>query len=220
MAKKKKNQYQKPTKKSVKQKQQPQEPREPSPKEILFFKIGISVIGLAVVIIAVIFIVQYYMNLEETDPYEEYMVITVDELVPLTKYYEQGTYVDADTLREDGYEDINKLYQNNDYFYIYFYHSTDPNDEIVSAVEANTGIDDIPTLELLEDQPDKDYRALFFLDLDDTANATLFENANFSHLNLDTEAANMLLTFDYNASEFSLTIDINEILATISDLQS
>ncbi len=222
MAKTKKLQPKSKTKdKPNKQKrQQPRDPREASPNEILFFKIGMSVIGLAVIVIAIIFIVQYYMDRGAADPFEDYVVITVDELRPLTRYYEEiGQYVDSDTLRQEQYEDINSLYQSNDYFYIYFYHSSNINEEIAAAVEANAGEDGVPSLVDLEDSPDLDYRAVFFLDLDNTANASIFENSNFTHLELDAEAENMLLTFDVNASEFSLTIDINEILSTISNLQ-
>ncbi len=226
MANKKKKQNQINNKKQSKpQQQQPRDPREASPKEILFFKIGMSVIGLAVIIIAIIFIVQYYVDRAADDPFEDYVVISVTELVPLTKYYEDlGQYVDSDTLKQDGYEDINKLYQSNNYFYIYFYHSSMINDEIAAAVKDHTGaisstVGGIPTMTLLEDNPDDDYRAVFFLDLDATINASIFENTSFTHLNLDSEAENMLLTFDVNANEFTLTIDINDILSTLTNLE-
>lgn len=212
----KNNNKKKPIKQAAKEQRNP---REASPKEILFFKIGMSVIGLAVIIIAIIFIVQYYVDKTPEDPYQDYVVITVDELLLLTKDFD-GTYGDPDALRQDGYENVNTLYQSNDNFYVFFYHSSEVNEEIVSAVKANTGADNIPTLALLEDEPDNQYQSLFFIDLDDATNASLFENAEFSHLELDAEAENMLLTFTYNENSFDLTIDINEILQTISNLQS
>ena len=198
---------------------QPRDPREASPKEILFFKIGMSIIGLAVITIAIIFIVQYYVNREAEDPYQDYVVITVDELLLLTKDFD-GTYGDPDTLRQDEYEHINTLYQSNENFYVFFYHSGTLNDEITAAIEDNTGANNIPTVALLEDEPDNSYRAIYFLDLDDATNASLFDNANLSHLGLDAEAENMLLTYEYDENAFDLTIDINEILQIISDLQS
>ena len=199
---------------------QERDPREASPKEILFFKIGMSVIGLAVIVVAIIFIVQYYMDKKDEDPYQDHVVITIDELLLLTKDYGNGVYGDPDTLRNDAYEDVNKLYQSNENFYIFLYHSTNVNDEIAAAVEANTGEDNIPTLTLLEDAPDDAYRAVYFLNLDDPVNASIFENTAFDHLALDAEAENMMLTYVFNENEFELTIDINEILQIISNLQS
>ena len=216
--KKQPNQY---TKKRVNQQPTKRDPKEPSPKEILFFKIGMSLIGLAVIVIAIIFIVQYYMEKAEEEPYQDYVVITVDELLLLTQYDEDlGTYGDPDTLKQDDYENINTLFQSNDYFYVYFYHSSNPDDEIVATIEDYTGVDQIPTMTLLEDEPDESYKAFYFFDLDDAVNASLFENTAFDHLGLDTEAENILLTFSHNDNKFSPTIDINKILSTITDLQS
>ncbi len=198
---------------------QPRDPREATPNEILFFKIGMSVIGLAVIVIAIVFIVQYYVNKEADNPFEDYVMITVTELTPLTKYYEDtGNYVDSDTLKNDEFEIINSLYQANEYFYIYFYHSSIINDEIVGAIEDYTGDEGIPTMTLLEDAPDDTYDAFFLLDLDAATNAGLFDNSNFSHLGLDPEAENMLLTFSEDQG-FSLTIDIDNILSAIINLQ-
>lgn len=221
--KKKKPQVKNNTKKPIKNAvTQQRDPREASPKEILFFKIGMSVIGLAVIILAIIFIVQYYVNKEAEDPFTDYVQITVDELLLLTQYDEDlGQYGDPDTLKgNDKYADINALYQSNDYFYVYFYHSSVPNDEIVATVQDYTGVDNIPTLALLEDQPDDTYKAVFFFDLDHISNSSLFDNTDFDHLGLDSAAENMLLVFDYNSNEFTLTIDINEILSEFTNLQS
>jgi hypothetical protein len=199
---------------------QERDPREASPKEILFFKIGMSVIGLAILIIAIIFIVRYYMDKKDEDPYQDYVVITVDEMLLLTKDFGNGVYGDPDGLRNDAYEDINTLYQSNENFYIFLYHSSKVNDEITAAVKANTGADHIPTVDLLHDEPDNAYSALFFLDLDNPANASIFENTEFNHLALDAEAENMMLSYVLNENDFELTIDINDILQVISNLQS
>lgn len=209
------------TKKQASKKQTTKDPREPSPKEILFFKIGMSIIGLAVIVIAIIFIVQFYMDKADENPFEDYVVVTVDELLLLTQYDEDlGTYGDPDTLKQDAYEEINGLFQDSDYFYVYFYHSTSIDDEIAAAIEDYTGSDQIPTMTLLDEEADESYKAFYFFDLDSTVNASISENTAFDHLNLDLEAENILLTFSHNDNEFSSTIDINEILSTITDLQS
>ena len=222
MSKKKKKAPQKQVNKAKKKTtDQPRDPRAATPNEILFFKIGMSVIGLAVIVIAIVLIVQYYVNKEDENPLADYVVITTDELSLLAGYDEESdTYGNPNVLKGDGYEEINSLFQANEYFYVYFYHSSDPNDEIANAIIDYTGNDGIPTMTLLEEAPDDSYYAFFLIDLDATVNAGLFDNTQLAYLGLDSEAENILVEFDsYNGSEFTVTIDIDDILETIINLQ-
>lgn len=177
--------------------------REPSKNEVMFFRIGMSIIGLTLVILAIVLLIQYFVNQdEETGPYDDYISITADDLLQITKEEESGVFGDFSFFdgKED-YADLRTVLYGNDFVYVYFYRSSEINNEIKDAILAIEGIEDM---------------AFLFLDLD--LNTTLFETVGIEHLNLDSERDNMFLIFDLNLQEFQLEIRVSDILIELGKL--
>jgi hypothetical protein len=171
--------------------------REPSKNEIMFFRLGMSIIALALITVAIIFTVEYFMNKEEEPGvFDDYISITAADLQYLTGYDDNsGVYGDFTYFAgQESYEELFELINTNNEIYIFFYSSSNLNDEVVNAVK----------------DADLEGKAFFIVDLDtEAANLT---GANYAHLNLDLERSNLLVTFDIEAQEFSIELRVVDIV--------
>ena len=177
------------------------EKKEPSKQEIMFFRIGIIVITLTIAVAAIIMLVTYFMDKEtEETPFLDQLQISEDDLVHLMINDPTfGYVVDQDYFTKyDNYNEWRTLISENDEIYIYLYRSSEVNLETETIIN------------------DTDFEGLtfFFLDLD--VFTTIYENANLDHLNLETDASEMLVIFNtvdqgfetiYTASSIQLKIN-------------
>ncbi|HBY65662.1 MAG TPA: hypothetical protein DEG42_04680 [Acholeplasmataceae bacterium] len=177
--------------------------REPSKNEVMFFRIGMSVIALTLVILAIVLVIQYFVKQdEETGPFDDYISINANDLLVITQEDEYGVFGDFSYFDgKEVYEDLRTVLYSNDFIYVYFYRSSDINEELETAILAIEGLSDM---------------AFLFVDLD--TETTLFETPGLDHLNLDDTRDNMLLIFDVNAQEFQLEIRVSDILLEINKL--
>ncbi|KKR02029.1 MAG: hypothetical protein UT26_C0030G0005 [Microgenomates group bacterium GW2011_GWC1_39_12] len=177
--------------------------REPSKNEVMFFRIGMSVIALTLVILAIVLVIQYFVKQdEETGPFDDYISINANDLLVITQEDEYGVFGDFSYFDgKEVYEDLRTVLYSNDFIYVYFYRSSDINEELETAILAIEGLSDM---------------AFLFVDLD--TETTLFETPGLEHLNLDDTRDNMLLIFDLNAQEFQLEIRVSDILIEINKL--
>ena len=174
--------------------------REPTKNEILFFRAGMSVIALTLITVAIIFTIQYFMNKEdEPGVFDDYISITAEDLKNLTGYdANSGVYGDFTYFAgKDEYEDLFDLINQNTKIYIYFYSSSNLNDEIVNLIK----------------ETDLEGKAFFLVDLD--SEASKLTAADYSHLNLDLERTNLLVTFDVELQEFETEIRVVDIVREI-----
>ncbi len=176
--------------------------REPSKNEILFFRIGMSVIALTLITVAIIFTIEYFMNDEEVPGvYDDYISITSSDLKYLTYDDGSGVYGDFSYFQgKEDYEDLLQLINDNTEIYVYFYRGTDIDDEIKELI-------------LSKDLSDK---AFFLIDLDVAGDA--LSGTDFAHLDLDLTRDNLFLTFDVEAQTFSLEVRVVDILREIGKL--
>ena len=177
--------------------------REPSKNEVMFFRIGMSVIALTLVILAIVLVIQYFVKQdEETGPFDDYISINANDLLVITQEDEYGVFGDFSYFDgKEVYEDLRTVLYSNDFIYVYFYRSSDINEELETAILAIEGLSDM---------------AFLFVDLD--TETTLFETPGLDHLNLDDTRDNMFLIFDLNAQEFQLEIRVSDILIEINKL--
>lgn len=182
--------------------------REPSKSEIKFFRIGIAVIAIGLVVAAIVMIVNNYMTQEDVDPYADFNQLQTEELVAITKYVNDTTYGDLDYfIGKTQYEDLRVILDQYDVFYFYFYHSSELNAEIQAEIDK---------LEDVVDSP------LLFVDLDASENIILFEDTNLTHLNLDADQNDMLLVYDVQPESiedfFMLYTDVADIIEQLGNL--
>lgn len=180
--------------------------REPSRNEIMFFRLGISAIALTLVVLAAVLLVRYFTTEAEVGPYEEYLHIGQTELQIITQDNNDGTFGDFPFFAgKEGYEDLRSFLNEHDVIYIYFYSSNEMNEEIKAEIMNLENIENLPIL---------------FIDLDSAENETIFENTALSHLNIDSEATDMLLVFDlFPESEFFvLHTRVDDIIAELGKL--
>lgn len=176
--------------------------REPSKNEILFFRIGMSVIALTLITVAIIFTIEYFMNDEEVPGvYDDYISITSSDLKYLTYDDGSGVYGDFSYFQgKDDYQDLLQLINDNTEIYVYFYRGTDIDEDIKELI-------------LSKDLSDK---AFFLIDLDVAQDA--LSGTDFAHLDLDLTRDNLFLTFDVEAQTFSLEVRVVDILREIGKL--
>ncbi|BCR35169.1 hypothetical protein [Mariniplasma anaerobium] len=182
--------------------------REPSKSEIKFFRIGIAIIALGLVVAAIVMIVNNYMTQEDVDPYADYNQLQTEELVAITKYVNDTTYGDLDYfIGKSQYEDLRVILNQYDVFYFYFYHSSDLNEEIQTEIDKLEDIIDSP---------------LLFIDLDASENIILLEDTNLTHLNLNADDNDMLLVYDMQPESiedfFMLYTDVEDIIEQLGNL--
>jgi len=182
--------------------------REPSKNEILLFRAGMSIIGLTLLTLAIIFTVRYYMNKDEdVNPMEDYFHITVKELeIFATFIADTGTYGDLSEF--DGkpeYDDLRAKIQNEDVIYFFFYRASDINSDVKAALEKIENIKDKPIL---------------FINMDDQINnKTLFQSQILAHLNLNEARTHMFLIYDiYAEDQFELWTANNIIILELGKL--
>jgi hypothetical protein len=176
--------------------------RESTKNEILFFRLGMSIIALTLITVAIIFTIRYFMNNdEEVVVYEDLIHITTNDLKYLT--YDDGSGVYGDFAYFNGLadkEDLAEVINTNNLIYVYFYRSSKINEEIQTIIE---GLD-------LEG------KAFLLLDLD--ANTTVFDLTEKGDFTLDNTRDNMLLIFNVEAQTFQLEIRVVDIVREINKL--
>ncbi len=177
--------------------------REPSKNEVMFFRIGMSVIALTLVVLAIVLVIQYFVKQdEETGPYDDYISINTNDLLVITQEDEYGVFGDFSYFDgKEVYDDLRRVLYSNDFIYVYFYRSSAIDEELETAILAIQGLEDM---------------AFLFVDLD--TETTLFETPGLDHLNLDDTRDNMFLIFDLNAQEFQLEIRVSDILIELNKL--
>ena len=180
---------------------------EPSKNEIMFFRIGIIVIVLTVIIGTVIVLMQYFMTRTEDElPFDDYLHLTTENLAIFVGEDDLGTFGDRDYyLNVEGLEDLHQKINANDILYVYFYRGSDIDQEVVDAILALDNLDELTFL---------------FINLDDNPN--LFDDGRLAFLSLNSEAKHMLLTFDYYPENpedrFVVWSDTRNILIDINKL--
>lgn len=184
------------------------EKRTLTKNEILFFRIGVSVVAIGLVVAAIVMIVNYYMNDNEVNPYEDYLHFETAELVAMTQKINETTYGDLDYfVGKSKYEDFRVILNDHEVFYFYFYHSNDIEDSIKTEIETIDNIDQSP---------------LIFINLSDPGNLALFEDAKLSHLSLDANADEMLLIYDMQPDTtdefFEVITDVEDIISELGNL--
>jgi hypothetical protein len=176
--------------------------------EVLFFRVGVTVVAIGLVVAAIVMIVNYYMGREEVGPYDEYQHFVTEELVAMTQKINDTTYGDLDYfVGKSKYDEFRVVLNDNDVFYFYFYDGNNINEEIQAEIESLENISDLP---------------LIFVDLSDVLNAELLTNASLSHLNLDAEADDMLLIYDMQPESvdgfFELETDVDDIILALQNI--
>jgi hypothetical protein len=176
--------------------------------EILFFRVGVTVVAIGLVVAAIIMIVNYYMGREDVGPYDEYQHFTTEEIVAMTQKINDTTYGDLDYfVGKSDYDEFRVVLNDNEVFYFYFYDGSNINEEIQTEIESLENISDLP---------------LIFVDLSDALNAELLTNASLSHLNLDAEADDILLIYDMQPESvdgfFELETDVDDIILALQNI--
>lgn len=171
--------------------------REPTKNEILFFRIGMSIIALTLITVAIVFTIQYFMNNEEeVGLFDDYIHLTASDVMQLTGYdANSGVYGDFTYFAgQEAYEDLYELINSNTKIYIYFYSAASPNDEIVNLIK----------------DTDWEGKAFFLVNLD--LQKSNLGGAELSHLNLDLNRTNLLVTFDVENQTFTTEIRVVDII--------
>lgn len=179
------------------------EKKEPSKQEIMFFRIGIIVITLTILVAAIIMLVTYFMDKDSEDvPFEDQLHITETDLVHLMINDPVfGYVVDYDYFTKYGnYSEWLKMINENDEIYIYFYKASDVNQESKVVI----------------DETDMEGRAFFFLNLD--SYLKIFENQDLGHLNLQGDSSEMLVIFNTVDQGFETIYQASSIQSLINDL--
>lgn len=229
MAKKKKSTYTKPSVKKAEAKKVEtkksnvlKEAKEPSKSEILFFRIGMLIITLVVVGVLAVFLINYFTEDEDSNPYEDYVSISQTTLDEIVRDNGDNTFGDRSAFQGvDEYEDLLKLLNTNEMIYFYFYYSSDIDEDILEAIEGKTSVGEIPTYTDLEDNEDGQFAAFFFIDLDSVLNTEIFSDTTISHLELDEDEENMLVVFDTENPDnefFSIETEVDEIVDIINGI--
>jgi hypothetical protein len=157
--------------------------REPTKNEIMFFRIGMIVIALTMIIGTVVILIRYFMNEEaEKGVFDDYIHLTAENFQILTADDGFGSFGQRDFYQGVvGYEDLNEKLASNDIMYVYFYRSSDVNEETVEVIKAIEDFDEY---------------AFFLVDIDQNPN--LFQTPGIEYLGLSSTSNHMLLTFNYN----------------------
>ncbi len=186
----------------------PLQKREPSKNEILIFRIGLSIIGITLVTLAIVFTIRHYMNKDEyVGPFDGQMHVYVSELEIFARYIEdRGNYGDLSEL--DGkpqYEDLRNQIQGHDVIYFFFYRASSVDEAVKEAMLS---------IENLKDKP------ILFINMDDQIlNQALFTSPVLSHLGLLENRNQMLLVYDIFAEDqFTLWTHTNIILIELGKL--
>lgn len=199
---KSKNQIKKPVQTKAKSSTKV-ETKEPSKGEIIFFRIGMSIILLAIVAFVAVLVINKLS--QKTNPYEDYVTITEAELAEIVADNGVGETPGNITYFNgiDEYADLQKLLVRNDVVYFYFYRSSAIDEDIQKAIEALTDVNGIPTYTLISDNENEAFLAFLFIDLDAEENSAILENTDILAMGLQDGKDNMLVRFDYYPSDSS-----------------
>lgn len=179
-----------------------------SKNEILFFRVGVTIVALGLVVAAIVMIVNYYMGQEEVGPYDDYQHFITEEIVAMTQKINDTTYGDLDYfVGKSDYDEFRVILNDNDVFYFYFYDGNNINEEIQTTIEGLENISELP---------------LIFVDLSEPYNTELLTNTSLTHLNLDAEADDMLLIYDMQPDSvdgfFELETDVDDIILALQNI--
>ncbi len=178
--------------------------REPTKNEMMFYRIGMLVITTTLIVIAIVLVIQYSKKDPVAVPYEDNIQITTNDLKYITQEDEYGVYGNFSYFDgQDEYVDLRAVLNSNDLVYVYFYRSSDVNEDIGAVIESLSNIDSM---------------AFLFFDLDGYSNTAVFTTAELNHLNLDSTKDNMFLIFDINAQTFQLETRVSDILIELNKL--
>jgi hypothetical protein len=182
--------------------------RNLSKNEILFFRVGVTIVAIGLVVAAITMIVNYYMGQEEVGPYDEYQHFITEEIVAMTQKINDTTYGDLDYfVGKSDYDEFRVILNDNDVFYFYFYDGNNINEEIQTTIEGLENISELP---------------LIFVDLSEPYNTELLTNTSLTHLNLDAEADDMLLIYDMQPDSvdgfFELETDVDDIIVALQNI--
>ncbi|AUD62119.1 hypothetical protein BK010_00320 [Tenericutes bacterium MO-XQ] len=182
--------------------------RSLSKNEILFFRVGVTIVALGLVVAAIVMIVNYYMGQEEVGPYDDYQHFITEEIVAMTQKINDTTYGDLDYfVGKSDYDEFRVILNDNDVFYFYFYDGNNINEEIQTTIEGLENISELP---------------LIFVDLSEPYNTELLTNTSLTHLNLDAEADDMLLIYDMQPDSvdgfFELETDVDDIILALQNI--
>jgi hypothetical protein len=154
--------------------------REPSKQEMMFFRIGISVIALLVVTVSIVFAIRYFMEkTEEEGPTQQFQHVTAVDLENMFMIDELNTspYVNDDYFVG---KDIFQKLINHTVYYIFIYRSS-----LIEDTEYLTMIESIPNIENIP---------FFMVDLD--RNPGLRTNTKLQHLGMSATHDFQLIIFD------------------------
>lgn len=177
--------------------------REPTKNEILFFRVGVAVIALTLITVAIIFTINHFMNRdEEAGVFDDFITINADELTNIIGHDENsGVYGDFTFFAgKDEYEDLYDLITQNNKIYIYFYSSSNLEDDIVHVIK------------------DKNLEGVAFFLVDLDTESTKLGDAKYSHLELDLERKNLLVTFDVENQTFETEIRVTDIVRELGKI--
>jgi hypothetical protein len=182
--------------------------RKLTKNEVLFFRVGVTVVAIGLVVAAIVMIVNYYMGQEDVGPYDDYQHFITEELVAMTQKVNDTTYGDLDYfVGKSDYDDFRTILNENDVFYFYFYDGNNINEDIQAEIESLENISELP---------------LIFVDLSEPYNTELLTNTSLAHLNLDAEADDMLLIYDMQPESvdgfFELETDVNDIIVALQNM--
>ncbi len=176
--------------------------REPTKNEMMFYRIGMGVITITLIVLAIVLVIQYSKTDDVVVPYEDNIQITTNDLKYITQEDEYGVYGNFSYFDgQDDYADLRSVLNSNNFVYMYFYRSTDINEDIQAVIDSLSNIDSM---------------AFLFFDLDGYSNTTVFDTAELNHLYLDSTKDNMFLIFDINAQTFQLETRVSDILIELN----
>jgi hypothetical protein len=176
--------------------------REPSKQEIMFFRIGISIIALLVVTVSIVFAIRYFMGeTEEEGPMNQFDHVTAVDLENMFMVDELNTTPYVNEAYFAGKDILPKLL-NNTVYYVFIYRS--------SLIE-NTAY-----LALIQDITNLDSLPFFLIDLD--RNPNLRTNEKLQHLGMSGTHDFQFIIFDMenlNEDESHFTVWTREKDITI-----
>jgi hypothetical protein len=154
--------------------------REPSKQEMMFFRIGISIIALLVVTVSIVFAIRYFMeDTEEEGPANQFEHVTAADLENIFMIDELNTtpYVNEEYFQG---KDILQKLLNNTVYYVFVYRSS--------------LIEDTSYLALIESIPNLDSLPFFLIDLD--RDPDIRTNEKLQHLGMTETHDFQLIIFD------------------------
>jgi len=197
------------------------EAKEPTKGEIIFFKIGMIAISVAVLAFVAFILINHFTT-DDSVVYEDYIQISHSSLTEIVKDNDDTTYGDFTYFNQfEEFDNLRDLINKNDVIYLFFYHSSDYDEDIEAAIENQTMINLIPTVTLMDDNEDEVFVAFLFIDLDSIINESIISDTDLDYLGLDESDDQTLVIFDiYNGDgeNFTAEEDAADIIEIINAL--